>query len=189
MAAGLVGSALSPLNPQLWSVLGVPFLWSFRWRQGLPARWLIVATLSAFVSMFLSVLTIGRNPGEWIELYPGPSSLVMPASVLLFLYSVAAMPVAASRIHLSIRRIGQRLIGSHLLAGLIPFTLAALFLLVSGPSTNHLPRNGRAAAMLDNPGGAAGHRAGAGRDRARALGVRPGERGRVVWCRENRRCR
>jgi serine phosphatase RsbU (regulator of sigma subunit) len=131
MAAAVIGSTLTSTNPAVWAFPCMPFLWSFRWRQGLGARRLIFATLTGFFSMFLSILSLGRNPSEWIDLYPGPSRLVMLASILIFLYSIVSMPIAASRIHLSIRRIGYRLIGSHLLAGLIPFTLAALFLLAS----------------------------------------------------------
>jgi serine phosphatase RsbU (regulator of sigma subunit) len=43
-----------------------------------------------------------------------------------------AIPAAAGRIHLSIRKINRRLVSSHIIAGVVPFVLVTLFLLLAG---------------------------------------------------------
>jgi len=62
---------------------------------------------------------------------PGELNLVRMLRILAGTYAAMAIPAAAARVHLSIRRIGPRLVGSHLMAGLVPFGLGALFLLLA----------------------------------------------------------
>ncbi|RPJ47607.1 MAG: HAMP domain-containing protein, partial [Candidatus Latescibacterota bacterium] len=117
-------------------VLALPFLWSFRWRRDLGAGRLILAGLAGLVSMPLASLnmTIGGHAlsSGWFGVVPGCGTFIRSVVPLVWVYGFLTIPATAGRAHLSIRRIGVRLIGSHLLAGVVPVLLAALFLLLSG---------------------------------------------------------
>ncbi len=128
----LVLSALDVSSASAAAFLALPFLWSFRWRGRLGAPQLILATLGGIVSLFLLMLSFDFSLDPETARLRGFARFGSAVQVLAILYSILAIPAAASRIHLSIRSIGRRLVGSHLLAGLIPFILAVIFLMLSG---------------------------------------------------------
>ena len=112
-------------------ILAIPWLWSFRWRAGLGAGRLSLASVTALASFVLSLVTTPPNPLEdrYLPVVARLSAGVTPLAVV---YSFLSLFAAAGRIHVSIRRIRSRLIGSHILAGIVPFFLAVLFLLLGG---------------------------------------------------------
>ena len=128
-------------------VLGLPWLLSFRWREGLGTAGLALAAATALASFLLAIVTPEPSPLE-----PGASGLallVTQATLLAALYSLAALFKTGSRIHLSIRRIGPRLFSSHLLAGAVPFVLAVLFLTLAGALYLSTYRGSIAARLLE----------------------------------------
>ncbi len=113
----------------LWAALALPFVWSFRWRFQLGAGRLTLAWFTALVSLVLSQVGFGGAAFTRTTSAVAAHDLV---GHLVLIYSLVALPLTASRAHLSIRRIGPRLVGSHLLAGVVPFILTTVFLLLSG---------------------------------------------------------
>jgi serine phosphatase RsbU (regulator of sigma subunit) len=127
VAALLVGG----IPGQAWAaLLTVPWLWSMRWREGLSARPLLLASMTALLSLvILSLeLSVGFRDGSGGR---GFESLAQFGRACALIYSFLALPRVASRIHLSIRRIRTRLFVSHLLAGLVPVCLSSLFLILA----------------------------------------------------------
>ncbi|MBU1698650.1 MAG: SpoIIE family protein phosphatase [Candidatus Eisenbacteria bacterium] len=132
IAALLIAGFGRKLYP-LVVILAIPWLWALRWREGLGARAL---TLVSFVS-FISLLLCGYSIGVDGKIFPSDIALSIFqfqsfASTMALIYAALTLPRTANRIHLSIRRIRNRLLVSHLLAGVVPVVLVALFLLLSG---------------------------------------------------------
>jgi serine phosphatase RsbU (regulator of sigma subunit) len=123
---------LAPTAASAFLPLAVPMLWSFRWRKKLGAGALALASVVALASFLLGMLKFSAGQGSPTGASGGFGAFVSQASLAAALYALAALPAAATRIHLSIRRVGPRLVGSHLLAALIPFALGVAFLLVAG---------------------------------------------------------
>lgn len=136
LMAGLVLAFALPFFAPKWAqallFLAAPMLWSFRWRKGLGARALATAAIVALASFLLGVVKAGSGQGSPGGAWAGYGAFVDQASLAAALYALIALPATATRIHLSIRRIGRRLIGSHVLAAVIPFVLGVAFLLVAG---------------------------------------------------------
>lgn len=151
---------LGPLNSALHVPLliaGAGFVWSFRWRDGLGAGGLIAANLSAVVSLVLAILAFSSRHAAHLDA-PG---LLMLADVLQFpvvVYSLASIFATGRRIHLSIRSIKRRLLGSHILAGLVPASLAVLFVLITGALFISTYRGILGARILEEESAAAGRR-------------------------------
>ncbi len=108
-----------------------PFLLWVRWREELHAGGLTLAALTGILSVILCGIVWSAGAPEPGSLPFGLTRFKEMASRLGFLYGLIATVPAAVRIHLSIRRIGRRLVVSHVLAGLVPGGLAAIFLLTS----------------------------------------------------------
>ena len=124
-------AALTSKVTGLVVVMAIPFLWSFRWQHRLGAAGLLLVTLTALISVVLCGINITTglpDPPEWF--HPA-ARFASEVAVLCAVYAALVIPAAGSRIHLSIRSIGRRLVGSHLLASVIPFVLGAAFLLLA----------------------------------------------------------
>jgi serine phosphatase RsbU (regulator of sigma subunit) len=109
--------------------LALPWLLSLRWRLPLGAGRLLLASLVFLVSVILILVKVTPSDAP-----PPPLQLrrwLLLANGLALLYAVLAFPAAALRIHLSVRRIRNRLFLSHALAGFVPPVLVAAFLLVA----------------------------------------------------------
>jgi HAMP domain-containing protein len=136
LMAGLVLAfslpVFAPKSAQAFLFLAAPMLWSFRWRKGLGAGALATASVVALASFLLGMVQVGSGQGSPGGAWAGHSAFAGQASLAAAIYALIALPAAATRIHLSIRRVGRRLIGSHLLAALIPFVLGVAFILVAG---------------------------------------------------------
>ncbi|MBD3335036.1 MAG: SpoIIE family protein phosphatase [Candidatus Eisenbacteria bacterium] len=150
LAASAFGVALilGGLDPEVvipGIILAIPWLWSIRWRDELGAGGLTVASLTALLSLLLCGWYYGTSLDTAVigEQGDGPAAPLggiargamvfrYAISIAALVYSALALPRTATRIHLSIRRIRNRLLVSHLLAGVIPVVLAALFLLLAG---------------------------------------------------------
>jgi len=115
-----------------WALLAIPWLWSFRWRSSLSAGWLAIASVSALVHIPLQTVAISWTPLQETLLMPKLMRFSLICGAMTAFYAFLAAPAAGARIHLSIRRIGRRLIVSHLLAGIVPFVFAILFVLLAG---------------------------------------------------------
>jgi HAMP domain-containing protein len=130
-AALLLGGA-APAGLPFTALIGLPVLFSYRWVSGMGAGRMALVTASGLLSVALSLLSVTTR----LDVAPGVGGRlgVMPAQMMLLtpLYALLSLPATAGRIHLSIRRIWVRLVGSHLLAGLVPLGLVVLFLLFSG---------------------------------------------------------
>lgn len=139
---------LAPTASPAFLPLAVPLLWSFRWRRGLEAGALTVASVVALLSFFLGLVRFGtgqEGPGGASD---GFGTFVNQVSLVATIYAFAALPAAAARIHLTIRRIGQRLVGSHLLVAVIPFVLGVAFIIGAGGLFLATYRGSLAARML-----------------------------------------
>jgi HAMP domain-containing protein len=136
MMAGLVLAfvlpVLAPKSAPALLLLAAPMLWSFRWRQRLGAGALALASVVALASFLLGVLKVTAGQESPGGAWDGFGAFTSQVGLAAAIYALVALPAAAARIHLSIRRVGQRLVGSHLLAALIPFVLGVAFLLVAG---------------------------------------------------------
>ncbi len=147
-ALAFVLPILAPAAAPAFLPLAVPMLWSFRWRRKLGAGALTLASVVALASFFLGLLKFRtglESPGGASDGYGAFSSQV---SLAASMYALVAFLGTATRIHLSIRRIGPRLVGSHLLAALIPFVLGVAFLLGAGGFFLATYRGSLAARML-----------------------------------------
>lgn len=132
LALALTLPVLAPAAAPAFAFLAVPMLWSFRWRRGLGAAPLVLAGTLALISFLLGIAPFSAGRGSPWGAPGGFGTFVAQVELLASMYAVVAFPAATMRIHLSIRRIGRRLIGSHVLAALIPFVLGVAFLLVAG---------------------------------------------------------
>jgi HAMP domain-containing protein len=112
------------------SLLSVPFALSLRWRTDLSAKPLVLANLTALVTVAALAVQFGDPVSPVKSVAAGLIGLQGPLRFLGFLYALLVLPATATRIHLSIRRIGARLVSSHLLAGIFPAGLLLLFLLI-----------------------------------------------------------
>jgi serine phosphatase RsbU (regulator of sigma subunit) len=131
-AAGLLIGGLSRAGLPATALLGLPLLLSYRWVAGMDAGQLALMALSGVLSFVLSVVNIGSSPPAASVLAGALRALPEEATILVAIYSLFSLPASTGRIHLSIRRIWVRLVGSHLLTGLIPLSLVMLFLFLSG---------------------------------------------------------
>lgn len=120
-----------PGAPVIFFILAIPWLWSFRWREGLNALPLALASVTALISFILSLVSTDPSPAEDFALR-GFVILSGGMTIILIFYSFVSLFATAGRVHVSIRKIGPRLISSHILAGVVPVILVALFLLLSG---------------------------------------------------------
>jgi HAMP domain-containing protein len=139
---------LAPTAASAFLPLAVPMLWSFRWRKRLGAGALALASVVALASFFLGLLKFSAGQESPGGASSGFGAFVSQASLAASIYALVALPATATRIHLSIRRIGQRLVGSHLLAAVIPFVLGVAFLLGAGGLFLATYRGSLAARML-----------------------------------------
>jgi serine phosphatase RsbU (regulator of sigma subunit) len=128
-ALGLVSTGFS--SPGLGLLLAIPWLCSFRWRHNLSAGGLALVSLGAFASLFFEVIQFQAILLDHARL-PGLLRFHRFINLTGAFYSLLTILATASRVHLSIQRIRLRLLGSHLLAGVVPFALAVLFLMLSG---------------------------------------------------------
>lgn len=127
----IVGGLSHSTIPGL-AFIAIPAIWSFRWRARLGALQLLLANLGALLSLLLLTISFNFGLDPDSARLAGLARFGLEVQVLGILYSLFSIPAAASRAHLSIRSIGRRLVGSHLLAATIPFVLAAIFLMLSG---------------------------------------------------------
>lgn len=128
ITAGKVEAGL----PLMFS-LSIPWLASSRWREGLGARDLSIAAITGFVSFVLSI--VNWNAGGGLETIPREGAHANLGVVSVgagAVYGVITIFAAATRIHLSIRHVGRRLVVSHILSGFVPTLMAVLFLLLAG---------------------------------------------------------
>jgi len=131
-AAGAVLSGVTREGVAAAAFLGVPLLFSFRWVTGLHAGQLALVALSGMFTLAASLITVPQPTPASTGLAGSLRALPGVATVLIPIYGLLSLPASTGRIHLSIRRIWVRLVGSHLLAGLIPLGLVVLFLFLSG---------------------------------------------------------
>lgn len=112
------------------SLVALPFLLSVRWRSECSALPLLLANVTAILTIIISSVQFSDpwSVAAWTS--RGSIILGREMTVLGILYSFFVLPTTATRIHLQIRRIGARLVSSHLLAGLIPAGLLVLFILL-----------------------------------------------------------
>ncbi|MDM7916711.1 MAG: hypothetical protein QUU85_15815 [Candidatus Eisenbacteria bacterium] len=133
--AFVVSLVLAGAAPKAWFLFvppALPLMLSFRWRDRLGAGGLLLANGVALITFLTGTLHFSSDPEDFRRSMEGLIHFSSHLSILTGLYALMSLPMTGSRVHLSIRRIGRRLIGSHLLAALIPFVLGALFLLLSG---------------------------------------------------------
>lgn len=113
-------------------LLIIPWLLSVRWRWELGGTGLFVASLIGLVSLFLCGVSFGPAMDLRAEAaLPGLTRLWGIGSAIGAAYGALMMAATAALVHLSIRRIGRRLLVSHLMAGVIPVCLVAIFLVLS----------------------------------------------------------
>ncbi|MBD3162517.1 MAG: SpoIIE family protein phosphatase [Candidatus Eisenbacteria bacterium] len=146
-AVALVVPVFAGANGVAALVLALPWLFWYRWRDGLRPGELVLAAATALVSFLLAIIRVDRSALE-----SGDSGLVVLAAqvnLLVGLYAFVGLFKAGSRMHLSIRRIGPRLFSSHVLAGSVPFILAVLFLGLAGALYLSTYRGSIAARMLE----------------------------------------
>jgi serine phosphatase RsbU (regulator of sigma subunit) len=131
LALTLVLPVLAPSAAPAFAILAAPWLWSFRWRRGLGARPLAFAGGLALITIILGFARFDPGKGSPWGAPSGLGTFAAQVARLATMYAAVAFPAAVARIHLSIRRIGRRLVGSHVLAAVIPFVLGIAFLLVA----------------------------------------------------------
>jgi serine phosphatase RsbU (regulator of sigma subunit) len=112
-------------------LLAVPWLLTARWRRGLGGKGLTLAALLGLLTLLLCAVNYGPEVLRNAILLPGIERIWSMGRSVGAIYGLVMMFATASRIHLSIRRIGRRLLASHLMAGVIPLALAGVFLLVT----------------------------------------------------------
>lgn len=130
--AALVFGALSTSALPAVGFLALPLLFSYRWVSGMGVGRLALVTLSGVLSFALGLISLPANLPNASGLAGALRALPAETTILIPLYALLSLPASTGRIHLSIRRIWVRLVGSHLLAGLIPIVLVVLFLFLSG---------------------------------------------------------
>ncbi|MFN8547437.1 MAG: SpoIIE family protein phosphatase [Candidatus Eisenbacteria bacterium] len=117
----------------LMFTLSIPWLASSRWRDGLGARDLSIASFTGFASFVLSIVNLSAGGGlHTIPREGAHASLTVISVGAGAVYGVITVFAAATRIHLSIRHVGRRLVVSHILSGFVPTLVAVLFLLLAG---------------------------------------------------------
>lgn len=124
-------SPLIPGNPSVFVILGLPLIWSFRWHAALSRKALFLVHVGALFSI-LTTLS-GADPfaddvGGLLRGFYLFRGGILPFALI---YALLSGPISMRRMSLVIQRIWLRLVSSHLLAGLVPVVLVALFLLLS----------------------------------------------------------
>ncbi|MFH1278235.1 MAG: SpoIIE family protein phosphatase [Candidatus Eisenbacteria bacterium] len=131
---GLLGLGLaimftSPLHGAEWSsfVFFILFALSSRWTRDVHGFARLGAALPAF--LFAITAAVSR---DWPEAFAGPflrntGTFRAPATLLLAIHGLAAAPRLVFGFRLEVRRIGRRLLVSHLLGILVPTILAVSF--------------------------------------------------------------
>ena len=114
-------------------LLSIPWLTRTKWREEMGASGLLFASFTGFASFLLSVVNWNESKGLNTIPTEGAFLRLEAASVgVAAVYGVITLFAASTRIHLSIRRVGRRLVTSHLLAGFVPMVVSVLFLLLAG---------------------------------------------------------
>lgn len=111
-------------------ILSLPFLLSARWSAALDNRGLALVSLGALVSALLCGIDWSTASVEVI-LLPGLVTFEALVRIIALVYAIVAFVRSTRQTQVSIRRIGPRLVVSHLLAGLAPLVLMSLFLLLA----------------------------------------------------------
>jgi serine phosphatase RsbU (regulator of sigma subunit) len=129
----LLMAGLLPADTAGLAILpAIPWLLSARWRRDAGALRLALTCLTGIVAILLSPLAFGADIAmRERPIFPGLGRLWFLAILFGLAYGVVLFGASATRIHLSIRRIGRRLLISHLLTGLVPLILAVTFVLLA----------------------------------------------------------
>lgn len=128
---GVVFGVFGGHQSWLTALLIIPFAAWVRWRSDVGAAGLTLATITGSISLILCAISWGTTSGPEGSLSFGLLRIREAASRAALLYSLIAIVPVSTRIHLSIRSIGRRLVVSHLLAGLVPGALAVTFVLTT----------------------------------------------------------
>jgi len=113
-------------------ILMLPWLLSVKWRHELESGWLGLASVTGLVTLVLCAVSFSPDIAFRKEaVLPGFGRIWGAAIGFGIIYGAITTFGAAMRVHLSIRRIGRRLFVSHLMAGVVPFALASIFLLLA----------------------------------------------------------
>jgi serine phosphatase RsbU (regulator of sigma subunit) len=131
-SVALVMGAFGWVQPWLLVLIASSFLGWVRWRKVLGAGGLALATITGAISIVLCIVSWGSTSGPEGSLAAGLLRFRDVASRAALIYCLIAIVPISTRIHLSIRSIGRRLVVSHLLAGLVPGALAVTFILTTG---------------------------------------------------------
>jgi serine phosphatase RsbU (regulator of sigma subunit) len=111
----------------------IPWIWTARWRRDAGATNLALICLAGVVTVFLSPVAFGADIAlREHPVLPGLGRIWVLSVVWGLSYGLIMIGGSATRIHLSIQRIGRRLLVSHVLAGVVPLLLAVTFVLVAG---------------------------------------------------------
>jgi len=133
-----------------WAIalLALPWLWSFRWREGMRARWLMVVAVTAVVSLllvtnseftggqrlsgeiFLGWSSSGNARSAWTSGQGGLRVFATQVPDLCGLYALCFLLGLSSLARLTPRRVSRRLVFSHVLAAVPPVTLALVFVIL-----------------------------------------------------------
>ncbi len=131
-AISMLLGGIYPRAMMVFLLPALPFLISFRWATKLGTVGTLLVSLSCLLSIGSCLVTISGIPSPTRGMFAGLDWLAAQTWGIAAIYAFLALPATLRRIHLTIRRIRIRLVGSHLLAGLVPLALAALFLFLAG---------------------------------------------------------
>ena len=116
-------------GPGAGALLAAPALWHVRWRREMTASTMTVASLTAFLFVLLHIFS-SRNGGQSVVGSPVLEALahyVQYVRYLLMVHIVLVLPRLVWGMNLQIQSVRLRLTISHLLAGLVPVILVAVF--------------------------------------------------------------
>jgi serine phosphatase RsbU (regulator of sigma subunit) len=135
----------------VFALMALPWLWWFRWKARLTAKWYLIAVATSVISLGVLLFNAHVAPtldgdtahlGGGMFLGFGQSSLLREAQGSGFLglawqakehceiYALFVFLSLIYHLRLFVHRIGRRMVVSHLLAGLIPAGLAVLFMVI-----------------------------------------------------------
>ena len=133
--AGLFLLALcSPLLPgggAYLLIVGLPLIWSFRWHSALSRKALFFIHVGALFSILATISgadPLANDVSGFLRGFYLFRGGILPFALI---YALLSGPISMRRMSLTIQRIWLRLVSSHLLAGVVPVVLVALFLLLS----------------------------------------------------------
>ncbi len=128
----LLGGIIPPSRTGLALLPAIPWLWTARWRKDVGATKLALISLTGLVSIFAMPLAFGGDVAMREQpVFKGIGQIWALGLSFSLAYGLVLLGGSATRIHLSIRRIGRRLFVSHLLSGVVPLVLAVTFVLVA----------------------------------------------------------